>query len=60
MNYSLNSLKGVYRGIIGDYYGGTKGDTRSLDYSSCRSPSLHFESQGNEHFLPNIAVPPKN
>ena len=37
MNYSLNSLKGGC--CIGDYIGGpisvTKGDTRSLDYSSC-------------------------
>ena len=35
MSYSLNSLKGGY---IGDYTGTTlgdsKGDTRSLDYSS--------------------------
>ena len=40
MSYSLNSLKGGY---IGDYIGTTvvvtKGDTRSLDYSSC----VHFQ-----------------
>ena len=35
MSYSLNSLKGVYMGdYIGDYYRGTKGDTRSLDNGS--------------------------
>ena len=35
MNYSLNSLKGGYRGDhIGYYYRVVKGDTRSLDYSS--------------------------
>ena len=26
---------GLYRDCIGDYYRGFKGDTRSLDYSSC-------------------------
>ena len=35
MRFSLNSLKG---GCIGDYYIGlNEGDTRSLDYDSCRS-----------------------
>ena len=35
MSYSLNSLKGVTYGIIyGTIIGVTKGDTRSLDYSS--------------------------
>ena len=35
MSYSLDSLKGDYLGgYIGDYYGVTKKDTRSLDYSS--------------------------
>ena len=37
MSYSLNSLKGLYKGIIqGTSIGGIKGDTRSLDYSSYR------------------------
>ena len=36
MSYSLNSLKGVIWGIIwGTTRGVIKGDTRSLDYSSC-------------------------
>ena len=35
MSHSLNSLKGVYIGIIyGTTIGVIKGDTRSLDYSS--------------------------
>ena len=35
MTYSLNSLKEGYIGdSIGDYYGVTQGDTRSLDCSS--------------------------
>ena len=35
MNYSLNSLGGVYIGdYIANYYRVIKGDTRSLDYSS--------------------------
>ena len=38
MSCSLNSLKGVIWGIIlGTTIGLIKGDTRSLDYSSCRS-----------------------
>ena len=40
MSYSLNSLKGGYIDI-GDYIGDfVKGDTRSLDYSSCESQTL--------------------
>ena len=36
VSYSLNSLKGVYIGIIqGCIMGAIKGDTRSLDYGSC-------------------------
>ena len=35
MSYSLNSIKGVAKGIIeGSTIGDVKGDTRSLDYSS--------------------------
>ena len=35
MSYSLNSLKGVIQGIImGNVIGVTKGDSRSLGYSS--------------------------
>ena len=35
--YRLNSLKWViYRDYIGEYYRVLKGDTRSLDYGSCR------------------------
>ena len=34
MSFSLNSLKGVLEGIIWGTYTVTKGDTRSLDYSS--------------------------
>ena len=35
MSYSLNSLKGGYKGdYIGGIIGVIKGDTRSLDYSS--------------------------
>ena len=36
MSYGLNSLKGV---IWGSSIGVIKGDTRGLDYSSCRAPS---------------------
>ena len=47
VSYSLNSLKGVY---IGDYIGTTigviKGDTRSLDYSSCRD---RYSNLSREH-----------
>ena len=33
VSHSLNSLKGLYRDyFIGDYFGGYKGDARSLDY----------------------------
>ena len=36
VSYSLNSLKGGYiRDYIGATIGVIKGDTRSLDYSSC-------------------------
>ena len=36
VSYNLNSLKGGYIGIIyGTTIGVIKGDTRSLDYSSC-------------------------
>ena len=36
VSYSLNSLKGGYIGdYIGDDYRDIKGDTQSLDYSSC-------------------------
>ena len=36
MSHSLNSLKGDYVGeYIGDYIGAIKGDTRSLDCSTC-------------------------
>ena len=36
VSFSLNSLKGGYIGIIyGTTIGVIKGDTRSLDYSSC-------------------------
>ena len=45
MSYSLNSLKGVIYGII---YGTTivviKGDTRSLDYSSCKPLGVTSQS----------------
>ena len=36
MNHSLNSVKGLYRGIVllGSILGFIKGDTRSSDYSS--------------------------
>ena len=34
MQYSLNSLKGLYRRLYTDYYWVIKGDTRSSDYSS--------------------------
>ena len=43
MSYSLNSLKGVTEGIIyGPTIGVTKGDTRSLDCSSCSFPSVDY------------------
>ena len=35
MSCSLNSLKGVTSGIISGSSIGVKGDSRSLDYSSC-------------------------
>ena len=37
MGHDLNSLKGV---CIGDYIGDIKGDTRSLEYSTCGVPCL--------------------
>ena len=38
MSYSLNSVKGGHMGdYIGDYHGVIKGDTRSLDCSSCQN-----------------------
>ena len=43
MTYSLNSLQGVILGIVwGSTLGFTKGDTRSLDYSSYvrKTPTL--------------------
>ena len=41
MIYSLNSLQGDYvGGYIGACYGFMKGDTRSLDYGSCRRESV--------------------
>ena len=41
MNHSLNSLKGVEKGIIyGTTLGLIKGDTRSLDYSSYASHAI--------------------
>ena len=36
MSHSLNSLKEVIRDYIGDYYGGSSGGIRSLDYGSYR------------------------
>ena len=39
MSYSLNSVKGVTQGIIqGTAEAASKGDTRSLDYSSYQLP----------------------
>ena len=36
VSYGLNSLKGaIWRSTIGTTIGVIKGDTRSLDYSSC-------------------------
>ena len=36
MSYNLNSYNGLHRGLYrGVLYGSFKGNTRSLDYSSC-------------------------
>ena len=43
-SYSLNSLKGLHRDCIGEYSRIIKGDTRSLDYSSCVSSPFRIES----------------
>ena len=41
MSYSLNSLRGLYRGFYrGVEYRDIKGDTRSLDYSSNAKANL--------------------
>ena len=47
MSYSLNSLKGLDRGLNRGLLivGLTKGDTRSLDYSSYGN-ALGFRAQG--------------
>ena len=46
VSYSLNSLEGVKQGIIrGSIIGVKKGDTRSLDYSSCKVV-VKFRVQG--------------
>ena len=42
MSHNLNSLKGVMRDYIGDYYRTIKGDTRSLDYSSNAPATVAF------------------
>ena len=50
ISYSLNSLKGGYRGdYIGDYCRGYWGDTRSLDYNP-HNP-LHNPIYSSFHFI---------
>ena len=48
MSHSLNPLKGGY---VGDYIGVTKGDTRSLDYSSHSS----FVSRDHKRQVPAVS-----
>ena len=49
MSYSLNSLKGDSIGdYIGEYVRVLKGDSRSLDYSSCREELLSGTYQVQE------------
>ena len=43
MIYSLNSLKGVIRGLYWGIIGVTKRDTRSLDFSSNEVPPVETE-----------------
>ena len=49
--YSLYSLKGGHiRDHIGDFYRGYSGDTRSLDYNSCRGIGSAFGLQDPSMF----------
>ena len=56
MSHNLNSLKGVIWGIIyGTTIGVIKGDTRSLDYSSCDFPfSRLFDSPFRRSVLDSV------
>ena len=49
MSYSLNSVKGSYKGdSIRDYYRVTKGDTRSSDYSSYGGCTVLIRGWGSD------------
>ena len=51
MSHSLNSLKGGYIGdYLGEYHRGIKGDTRSLDYSTCKT-ARDLNNQNQYHSL---------